>query len=91
MVALVRLDRDVVLDDRRDVRESAESIADRQTWLIAVHGWRLPRLSVALSAARRERRAHGNELAGHGKFVSRGSTENSEGSDKWEWLREIGL
>ena len=81
------LDRVVVLHAERDVGDNALAIADRQAWLIAVHEWHLPRLSVALSAARRARRAHSGELAGRGNFVNRGSAENSEGSDKRERLR----
>ena len=85
------LDHVVVLHVERDVSESAGAIADRQAWLIAVHEWHAPRLSVALSAARPARRAHGVELTGRGNFVSRGSAENSEGSDKWGRLRGIAI
>ena len=85
-LAAIELARVVVLHAGRDVRENSVAITDRQAWPIAVLEWHMQRLSVALSAARRARRAHGVELAGRGNFVSQGSAENSEGSDKWERL-----
>ena len=85
------LDCVVVLHVGRDVRENAVAIADRQARLIAVREWHRQSLSVALSAARRARRANDSELAGRGNFVSQGSAENSEGSDKWGRLRGIAI
>ena len=87
----IELDRVVVLHIGRDARDGTVERADRQTWLIAVHEWHSPKMSVALSAARRAQRAHGVEPAGRGNFVSRRNAENSEGSDKWGWLRGIAI
>ena len=81
----------VVLHVGRDVSDGALAIADRQARPIAVREWPRLRMSVALSAARRARRTHGREFAGRGNFVSQGSAENSEGSDKWGRLRGIAI
>ena len=87
----VELDRVVVRHAGRDVSEHVEVVADRQAQPIAMPGRHVLRLSVALSAARRAWRTHGDELAGRGNFVSRRSAENSEGSDKWGRQRGITL
>ena len=80
------LDRVMVLHAGRDDSDNTLAIPDQQAWPIVVRERRGSRLPVALSAARRARRANGGELAGRGNFVSQGTAENSEGSDKRERL-----